>query len=104
MLAGALTWVLGFSLPSYISYVTTTVALLLVMGGYWTLDPRKRRWSWILTLIGVFLGFAINVISPRFPLPGLLGGISLLVAMIGGLMPPSRPQPVQGEGAEDTGR
>lgn len=102
ILAGVLTWVLGFLLPSQVSYVTTTVALCLILGGYWTLDPRKRLWSWILTLVGIFLGFYINVISPHFTDPGLLGGISILAAMIGGLVP-RKPQPAQGDGAEDPG-
>ena len=102
ILAGLLTWVLGFLVPSVLSYVTTTVALLLILGGYWTLDPRKRRWSWLLTVAGLVLGFYINVMSPHFTDPGLLAGLSLLAALIESLVP-RRPQPIQGEGGEDPG-
>ncbi len=103
ILGALLTWVLGFEVPSQLSYISTTVAFLFALGGFWTLDPRKRRWSWILTALAVFLGFYINFISPHFVDPGLLGGLSLLAALVGGLIP-RRPQPVQGDGAEDPGK
>ncbi len=104
VLAGILTWVLGFLLPQAVSVVSTTLALLLILGGYWLLDPGKRRWSWILVLLGGVLGFGINIISPHFPVPGALVALSLLAALVGSFIPPTRPQPTQGEGDSDPGK
>jgi hypothetical protein len=59
MTAGTLTWTIGFRLAtvSYAgSFPTTTLALMMGVGGFLMTDRRHRRWSWILVLVSLVIG------------------------------------------------
>jgi hypothetical protein len=59
MTAGTLTWTIGFRLAtvSYAgSFPTTTLALLMGIGGFLMTDRRRQRWSWILVAVSLVLG------------------------------------------------
>ena len=86
MTGGLLAWVVGFRVPQQESLITSTLALMIGMGGFWMLDRRGRRWSWILELIGLVLGFYFNFSSPYFPTPSIFIALSLLLAAMAGLL------------------
>ena len=86
LMAGLFTWVLGFLVNTGQSAVTTTVALLFGVSGYWMYQRKARRFGWIPTLIAVPLGFYFNYVGPHFQVPAILGGTSLFFAAIGWLV------------------
>ena len=82
LLAGLFTWVLGFLVNTGQSAVTTTLALLFGLSGYWMYQRKARRYGWIPTLIAIPLGFYFNYVGPHFQVPASRGATSLFFAAI----------------------
>lgn len=90
LVAALATWLIGFIQPKE-AFVTTTIALLMGLGGFWMAEQRRRRWGWILVLVSlVFSAFVANGQSGfqllRFP----FGLTSLLFALIGATTRPRK--------------
>jgi hypothetical protein len=100
--AAGLTWVIGFRVTAHESFLSTTVALLIGLGAVGLLHEVRWRWSWILELVGLFLGFYFNPISPYFPMPSVFLAGSLLLTLAVALTAPRRRRDPDeaGEGAE----
>ena len=102
MVAALATWLIGFMHPQE-SFVTTTVALVMGVGGFWMVDMRRRRWG--VLLVFVSLGFSAFLANGgasyaiwRFP----FGITSLLFALMGAVTR-DRPRRDPDEAAEPGG-
>ena len=82
VLAGLFTWVLGFLVNTGQSAVTTTLALLFGLSGYWMYQRKGRRLGWIPTLIAIPMGFYFNYVGPHFQVPAILGATSMFFAAV----------------------
>ena len=90
LLGATMTWLIGFRVNPHVSYIPTTLAIIVGLGGVWLFNPRHRRWSWILLLVSLPLGFAINLTSPYFPRASLFIGASLVLSLFGALARPRK--------------
>ena len=87
MLAALLAWILGFVVAPQVSLVSTTLALVIGLGGFWMLDAFKRRWSWILVLLAMPVGFFLpRPAGNSYVIPALACLLSLLLAASGALV------------------
>ena len=90
LLAALATWLIGFIQPQE-SFITTTLALLMGVGGFWMAEHRRRRWGvpLVIATLGVSL-FVANADTgyPLWRIP--LGVTALLFALVGATM---RPKP-----------
>ncbi len=82
MIAALATWLIGFMQPAE-AFITTTIALIMGVGGFWMADHRRRRWGVIFTAAMLILSmFVKNGASGyalwRFP----FGATSLCFALI----------------------
>ena len=103
--AGTLTWIIGFPLAAVAyaaSLPTTTLALLMLLGGYFMWDKRLRRWGWIPVLIAVVLGPFVRGAQKYFLSgPMEIGVLCLLAALIASAT--TRP-PKASDGGDDSGQ
>ena len=103
MTAAALCWTIGFRLTPSESAISTTLALLIGLGGVGLIYDRYWHRAWILELVALPLGFYFNVTSRYFPLPSVLIAASLLVTMfaaLAGKAAAARRDPDEAEGME----
>jgi len=105
MTGATLTWTIGFRLAA-VSYAgsvpTTTLALLMGIGGFLMTDKRYRRWSWILVLLATLAGPFLRGASDYF-LEGPIefGALSLLLAGLAALTTRGRkPETREGTGGD----
>ncbi len=102
--AGTLTWIIGFPLAAVAfaaSLPTTTLALLLGLGGYLMWDRRHRRWSWSLVLVALIVGPFVRGASKDFMSGPLeIGAVCLLAALVASATT-RRPKSAPTEGGDD---
>lgn len=80
--AAALTWINGFFIAPQAFLVSTTMALIMGLGGYGLLDVRRRRWSWILVLVMLPVGFFLpSPAGENFVVPAIIAVVGLLLAI-----------------------
>jgi len=103
MTGGTLTWTIGFrvAVVSFAGSVpTTTLALMMGIGGFLMTDRRHRRWSWILVLASMIIGPFLRGASEYFiegPLE--IGALCLLFAGLAALTSP-RKKPKEGTASD----
>ena len=85
MSAAMLTWVIGFRIGQHESFFSTTLALLIGLGGVLQAYDRHWRWAWSLEAAALPIGFGLNPISPYFPLPAVLIVASLMMVTFASL-------------------
>ena len=90
LLGAMTTWLIGFRVNPHVSYIPTTLALIIGLGGVGLFQPRQRRWAWLLLLVSLPLGYAVNLTSPYFPRASLFIAASLLFALFGALARPRK--------------
>jgi len=87
MMAAFMTWILGFFIIPQATLVSTTLALIIGLGGFWMFDVYKRRWSWAMVLFGVPAGFFLpKPAGNSYIIPSLTCILSLLLAASGAMV------------------
>ena len=93
MMAALMAWILGFFVIPQASLVSTTIALIIGLGGYWMFDVLKRRWSWIMVLFGIPIGFFLpKPAGNSYIIPALTCLLSLILAASGAMLGASLPK------------
>jgi|GEM_PF-6527989 len=90
LLAALATWLIGFMQPQE-AFVTTTMALIMGVGGFWMAEHRRRRWGVPLVVAMLILSLFVKNGTSGYPLWRLpLGITSILFALLGAVTRPAR--------------
>jgi len=98
LLAALATWLIGFIQPKE-SFVTTTLALIMGVGGFWLTEQRRRRWGLVLFIVSLAASLFVAHGESGYPLWRIpLGITSLFFALVAATTRPrKRPDPDEAE-------